>query len=236
VSVVLLLNRFFHGRTLMADGFVSGIDVSSNQGPVNWNAVSQSGVVFAFSRATIGGHQTDSQFAANWSGMRNAGIIRGAYHYFWPLTPWQDQVNNFTTAVPSLQPADLSPALDLEEAFLKTDPNHDVWNDIPFDQRLPMIQSWLDKVEQALGMKPIIYTRQNFIANLLGNGVPQIANSLLWIAHYGVSQPSVPDVWNSWAFWQYTDSGKLEGIDGKVDLDYFNGSANDLQAITVGSR
>ncbi len=217
----------------MAVGFVQGIDVSSNQGKVDWSGVSQADVSFAFARATIGGHQTDSQFAVNWSGMSDAGLVRGAYHYFWPLTAWQGQANNFVAAIGKLHSGDLPPALDLEEAIVKSDPQkHDVWNDVLPDQRLPMILNWLRAVEQALGMKPVIYTRQNFIENLLGDGIQQLTDSLLWIAHYGVLQPNVPANWASWTFWQNTDGGTINGVTGKVDLDNFNGSANDLRAFT----
>lgn len=216
--------------------FVQGIDVSSNQGLIDWNAVSQSGVLFAFARSTIGGHKTDSQFATNWSGINKAGLIRGAYHYFWPQTPWQDQASNFINAVGALQTGDLPPALDLEESFLKGDPTHDVWSDVPLDQRLPIIQNWLSKVEEALGIAPIIYTRQNFIANLLGDGVQELANSLLWIAHYDVAQPAFPPGWKSWTFWQHSENGKIAGIKGSVDLDNFNGSETDLRALTKGGE
>jgi lysozyme len=216
----------------MPNAFVRGIDVSSNQGDIDWNAVSQSDLGFAFSRATIGGHQTDSQFRDSWNGIRNFALMRGAYHYFWPLTPWQEQATNFTGAVGALESGDLPPVLDLEEAFLKTDPHHDVWADITYDERLPMIQNWLNEVLLELGMRPIVYTRQNFIERLLGDGVEAISDSLLWIEHYDVPEPRIPKVWSSWHFWQQTDTGEVDGIRGHVDLDGFSGSAADLRALS----
>ena len=216
----------------MSLAFVEGIDVSSNQENLDWGAVSKTGVSFVFARASAGGHQTDSQFATNWSGISDAGLIRGAYHYFWPLTPWQDQAANFIKAVGSLQVGSLPPALDLEEAVAKNDPRkRDVWNDVPANRRLLIIQNWLDRVEQALNTKPMIYTRQNFIENLLGNGVVTLAEYPLWIAHYDVLEPAVPGIWVSWAFWQYSEKGVVEGIKGNVDRNRFNGSLDKLQAL-----
>jgi lysozyme len=93
-----------------------------------------------------------------------------------------------------------------------------------------MIQNWLRTVEQAFGIKPVIYTRQNFIEGLLGDGVQELEDYPLWIAHYDVQQPSVPASWTSWNFWQYTETGSVQGVNGNVDRDKFNGSLGDLQA------
>ncbi len=214
----------------MANGFVRGIDVSTHQGQVNWSAVSQIGISFAFARATIGVQQTDARFAINWKGIRTAGLRRGAYHYFGPATPRQDQARHFVNIVGTLQSGDLPPALDLEEAFLKNNPKHDVWSDVPTDQRLLMIRNWLGAVETAMGVMPIIYTQKNFIEPLLGDGVQQLPDSPLWIAHYGVTQPQFPSAWATWTVWQNSDRGNVNGVTGNVDLDNFNGSAEDLAA------
>ncbi|HET8922560.1 MAG TPA: GH25 family lysozyme [Candidatus Acidoferrum sp.] len=217
----------------MTNQFIEGIDVSSNQGQVDWERVAGAGKAFAFARATVGGHIADSQFATNWQGISDAGMLRGAYHFFWPLTPWKEQAENFIKTVGALNPGDLPPVLDLEEAIPKSDQlKRDVWNDIPANQRLSIIQNWLDEVEQALGMQPMIYTRQNFIEPLLGDGVKALATSGLWIAHYNVAQPSTPSSWTSWTFWQYSETGSIDAVHGNVDCDRFAGSQDDLQGLT----
>jgi lysozyme len=218
----------------MTNQFMEGIDVSSNQGQVDWPTVKRAGKAFAFARATVGGHQLDSQFTTNWQRMRDAGIIRGAYHFFWPSTPWQDQVDLFTKTVGTLHPGDLPPALDLEEAMSKGDiSKHDTWQDVGIDQRISVVQNWLDAVQQAVGLRPIIYTRQNFIEPLLGAGITSLVTSELWIAHYKVVTPRTPSTWASWTFWQYLDSGNVDGVHGNVDCNRFNGSQEDLQNFTM---
>lgn len=94
-----------------------------------------------------------------------------------------------------------------------------------------MIQNWLNAVEQTVGTKPVIYTRQNFIEGLLGDGIQELADYPLWIAHYDVQQPTLPASWSSWSFWQYTEKGAVRGIIGNVDRNKFNGSLNDLKAL-----
>ncbi len=214
----------------MANQFIEGIDVSSNQGQVDWTAVKLAGKEFGFARATIDGHQLDSQFTTNWQRMRDAGIIRGAYHFYWPSTPWQDQAELFIKTMGSLYPGDLPPALDLEEAIAKRDSSkHDAWQDVAVDQRLSAVHNWLDAVQQALGLRSMIYSRQNFIEPLVGDGITTLAPSGLWIAHYKVAAPSIPSTWASWTFWQYLDSGNVDGVHGNVDCDRFNGLQKDLQ-------
>ena len=63
---------------------LSGIDVSHHQGDVDWNAVGQAGIAFAFAKSTEGDTFQDPQFGTNCAGMKEAGIIRGAYHFFRP--------------------------------------------------------------------------------------------------------------------------------------------------------
>lgn len=213
---------------------VEGLDISVHQGAIDWSAITQSELNFVYVRATIGGRQLDPHFSANWSAVGDTGLIRGAYHFFWPLTAWQDQSNNFVNSLGALETGDLPPALDLEEAIDANDPQrHDCWLDVPADQRLPMIQNWLNAVERAVGCKPVIYTRQNFIEGLLGGGVQQLADHPLWIAHYDVQQPVFPHNWASWNFWQYTEKGSVRGINGYVDRDRFNGSLSDLRTMTM---
>jgi lysozyme len=153
----------------MRDSVVSGIDVSSHQGIVDWDAVSKTGTSFAFVRATLGAHSADKQFAGNWARIRAAGLTRGAYHFFWPLASATEEAEHFIETGGNLQPGDLPPGLDLEEAVLQQNPQQDVWTTVPLDNRLPMILGWLATVEHAYGLKPAIYSRRNFLESLLGD-------------------------------------------------------------------
>ena len=60
---------------------VQGIDVSEFQGSINWTAVKNAGIKFAFIRVSDGTYQ-DPNFASNWAGAKAAGILRGAYQFF----------------------------------------------------------------------------------------------------------------------------------------------------------
>ena len=59
---------------------LKGINVSQNQGTINWGKVSQSGVQFVMARASYGKDGRDGYFAANVNGAKRHGLEAGAYH------------------------------------------------------------------------------------------------------------------------------------------------------------
>src|SRR5215467_14678034 len=89
---------------------VNGIDVSHFQGSIDWEEVAAQGIGFAFVKATDG-LGTDPAFATNWSGANQAGILRGAYHFFRPKLSAIDQAKHFCEVVESLGVRDLPPVL-----------------------------------------------------------------------------------------------------------------------------
>src|SRR5208337_3723546 len=74
--------------TRSAEYAVHGVDVSKYQGNVDWQAVKEAGVAFAYIKATEGGDGADPKFLRNWAGAKIAGIPRGAYHFvYWCRQP-----------------------------------------------------------------------------------------------------------------------------------------------------
>lgn len=211
--------------------FLAGIDVSHFQGDVDWPAVVAGGVAFAYAKATDGGTGTDAKFAANWAAMKAAGVVRGAYHFFRPATSAEAQADHFVQVVGALAPGDLPPVLDIEET--KTANSPEQWAAIDAATRLNLVTTWLDRVEQALGIQPVLYTRRGFLQQYFPDTGP-LTDHLLWVAHY-TSQPApaVPPGWDDWTFWQYSENGNASGIAGNVDLDRFKGALEDLQGITL---
>lgn len=77
-------------------------------------------------------------------------------------------------------------------------------------------KAFLTELERLTGVKPIIYTGNSFA----GNFDMGLSGYDLWIARY--SNTKVPDdqpAWKTWDIWQYSDSGKVPGIAGNVDLN-----------------
>jgi GH25 family lysozyme M1 (1,4-beta-N-acetylmuramidase) len=118
----------------------------------------------------------------------------------------------------------MKPALDLETPFAGLKPAElRIW-----------ARTWLDRVKRALGARPIIYTNTTSWA-LLGDPTSFArAGHPLWVANWDVPVPLVPaDNWagQSWRIWQHRSDGRLDGINGRVDLDWLRGG---WRGVTMG--
>jgi lysozyme len=220
---------------------ILGIDIS-NLNPklsvAEWMTVAKSNkVTFAFAKASEGGTWKDSDFADNWHGMKAAGIIRGAYHFFRPLKDVDEQVDNFLSMLPKLEVGDLPPALDLENFPEEVQAQ---WESIgSVDERIRRAKDCLEKLESALGIKPIIYTGPSFWQELMDN-TEALVEYPLWIANYVADyqnkEPIVPA--NNWGgkgytMWQFTEKGTVLGVRGVVDRNIFKGNLSKLIDLTV---
>ncbi len=192
-----------------------GIDISKWQGNIDWQKVKADGYSFAFAKATEGTTYVDPTFQANWQGMEAAGLVRGAYHFFWPTLDPVTQAEHFVQTV-SPDATSLPPVLDLEKATILD----------PAALR-EKVKAWLDKVESLTGRKAIIYTGSWYWnPHMLVNGqAPGWTGDYdLWVASYTTAaQPAMPTGWSTWTLWQHTDHGIVDGISGHVDLDWYNG-------------
>jgi lysozyme len=182
---------------------VLGIDVSHFQGVVDWPAVAGAGIDFAFIKATEGLGDVDPRFGQNWQESRAAGLLRGAYHFLHPDLDAKQQAAHFL-AVASLDADALPPALDVE-----------VTNGVAPAGVSACVETWLDTVVAALGCKPVVYTDPWFWRQHVG---ADLATYPLWLACYA-PQAQLPPGWQSWTFWQHSQSGQVAGIAGPVDLD-----------------
>lgn len=192
----------------------TGIDVSHFQGTVNWQEVAASGAVFAFAKATQGITYVDPQLAVNWPAMKDAGLLRGAYHFYEPADDPHSQAQHFLSTV-KLEPGDLPPVLDVE-----------INGGVSSQQLWSGVATWLQAVQTATGRQPIVYTAPGF----WNSNSPDLALTSypLWLADYA-SQPTLPHGWSAWQLWQHSQTGTVAGVSGSVDLDLFNGTAQQLR-------
>lgn len=198
-----------------------GIDVSYYQGDIDWHAVAASGVVFAWVRVSHSTNFEDPKFAANLAGARAAGIHTGVYQYFEPSQDPIAQADLLLDKLGPLMPGDMPPMIDVESQ----DP-------VAPGAYADAIQAWLDHIEQATGVVPFIYTGYYYWNDNVASDA--FAGYPLWIANYGATCPLVPDAWATWTMHQYCDCGDVPGIAGNVDVDKFNGTADELLGYAVG--
>ena len=194
---------------------VFGIDISHYQGEVDWNelqkAEEQFPLQFIFIRATAGKDSKDSRFKSNWKNAGENGYIRGAYHYYRPDENALLQAEHFIKTV-KLGKGDLPPVLDIEK--------------IPRGQSMDSLkvglQRWLDKVEGHYKMRPILYSGESFFNDFLKT---EFSSYTMWIANYSFFEE---DIKPEWQFWQFTDQARINGVDGNVDVNIYNGRLEEL--------
>ncbi len=204
-----------------------GVDVSHHQGNINWEkVVASSNVYFAMIKASDG-QTIDNKFQINWKNAQGAGLACGAYHFWLPQVTGKKQAETLIRQIGFLQKGDLPPVLDIEDA------SHAKFTGLTTSNLENNIQEFLDTVQTKFGIAPIIYTNPGFWKEKMKNST-KFSNYLLWIANYSPKdEPTLPGGWPTWEFWQLTDSGRVDGISGVVDLNIFNG---DLEALWLMAR
>ncbi len=201
---------------------MSGIDVSHFQQEIDWHQVHTVGIAFAFIKATDGTTVADRRFAIHWRQSKAARVLRGAYHFFRPQLDPEAQAKFFLERL-NEDYGELPPVLDVES--LSTG--------ISSEQVIAGAKRWIDFISAVIHRKAILYTGSAFWRNTLRNSTA-LADCPLWVAHYTSGpNPLVPSAWPKWTFWQFSQRGKMAGIEGFVDLDVFNGTAAELEAFCM---
>lgn len=204
------------------DGYaIHGIDVSRHQQRINWQQVATmkskgKSIQFCFIKATQGNYRTDDYFDRNWRKSKEAGLIRGAYHYFDPRVSGEIQAIYFLRNYES-ESGDLPPVLDVEEQ-----------NNIHPSIIRSEVKKWLDYVKKKTGVQPLIYTNTKFYRNILGESFDEYP---FWVAHY--HDGDEPRVYRQWHFWQHSESGNVNGIKGKVDFNVYSGDSLSFDKIRI---
>ncbi len=201
------------------EGFgVHGIDVSHYQKRIDWNLVEDQPLDFVFVKATEGLSYKDSLFCRNWTELNNRNLIKGAYHFYYPQLDPVLQAQNFIETV-ELQKGDLPPVLDFEVVQRQSK-----------KEIVKGLKEWSTEIEEAYDIKPIIYTNLKMYNKYIKG---DFDGYKVWIARYNDIAPDMPFN-QGWDFWQYGNRGRVEGIEGDVDLNVFHGSLDDLQDYTLG--
>jgi lysozyme len=194
---------------------VLGIDVSHFQGKIDWKEVKDAGIHFVFDKATQGVNFLDPKYQDNILGAREAKLLHGSYHFYITKDDPKEQANFFLSKI-NHDPGDLPPVLDIEQGSLSENTSK--------EKLQTDLLVFLETIEKAIQVKPIIYTNHPFGDTYLTD--PKFGNYDLWIAEYGVSKPKIPKVWQErgWLIWQRTDRGTVEGLIGNVDHDILHES------------
>ena len=197
---------------------IHGVDVSHYQGEIDWDMLAAQDIQFAYIKATEGSSHVDDRFAENYREAKQTGLRVGAYHFFSFDSPGATQAEHFIETVEAFDGM-LPPVVDVEFYGNKEADPPD-----PEEVRT-QLQTYLDAVEEAYGLRPVIYATYESWELYIEN---QFDDYPLWIR----------DIWKrpetsiDWTFWQYTNRGRLKGLSGVepyVDLNVFKGTVDEWE-------
>lgn len=202
----------WHNEILASVYPVKGLDISNHQEIIQWELIEKK-YKFVFIKATEGSDFQDKYFERNWNEAQEKGLLTGAYHYFTTESSGLEQAKNFTTVVKKQQRM-LPPVVDVEvnakdkEKFQKE------------------LKDFISYIEKYYGQKPIIYTMRPYYNFFIQEKFDEYGLWMRDIIKYPVLKND-----KKWKFWQYSNRGRVKGINGYVDLNCFNGSYEELKKL-----
>ena len=187
---------------------IKGIDVSVHQGKIDWSKVKQSPAKFAILRAGYGKeyYQKDLRFDENYSGCKGNGIPVGAYWYSYARS-----------ADDAGREAEVCLEIIKRKSF-----EYPIYYDIEDKSQITLGQSALEAIAEtfcsrlkAAGYLVGLYSYTSFLEE---NFSPDFLSRYeLWIARTNVESPDFP---YPYGMWQYSHTGRINGIETNVDLNY----------------
>ncbi|MEU7071490.1 lysozyme [Streptomyces narbonensis] len=204
-----------------------GVDVSSHQGNVAWSTLWNSGVRWAYVKATEGTYYKNTYFTQQYNGSYDIGMIRGTYHFATPdTTTGAAQADYFVNNGGgwSKDGKTLPGVLDIEwnpygaTCYGKTQSGMVTW-----------IRDFLNRYKYRTGRDAVIYTATSWWTQCTGNYSGFATTNPLWIARYASTVGELPAGWQYYTMWQYTSTGPTVG-----DHNRFNGDYSRVQALANG--
>ncbi len=192
---------------------VLGIDVSKWQKEIDWDKVKNEGVDFAIIRCGYRGSVTgslveDPYFEQNIKGAQAAGIKVGVY-FFTQAVNEVEAVEEASMVVSLVRDYELQYPVFIDTEGAGGNGRADSLN---VEERTAVCEAFCTTVKNA-GLEAGVYASRNWYNNkLTANTLESYA---IWLAEYR----SVPLYQGYYQMWQYTSKGKINGINGNVDLN-----------------
>lgn len=192
----------------------TGVDVSSYQGDIDWNAVREAGAEFAIVRVGFRGYGTgaiveDSRFLQNVQGAKAAGLEVGVYFYSQALTEAEAEEEALFT-LERVQALGLTGPVAYDLEFYTAD---EARTDALTGQQATLNAAAFCQVLETAELRSVVYMNGHWSGAMYD--LDALADWPIWYAGYG--QP--PTLERGVLLWQYTEEGTLPGITGPVDMD-----------------
>lgn len=185
-----------------------GIDISEWQGDIDFAEVKDSGIDIVYIKSSEGSRYIDPYFRSNYNSAKENNLNIGFYHFLTARTEAEaiNEARFFSSVINGLD-VDCRLAMDFE-----------VFNGLSLTQINDISLAFLSEVENLTGKEVVVYSDA---FNARATFSSRIASEYpVWVAEYGSSEPENGQ-WSAWIGFQYTNQGRVSGISGFVDRDYF---------------
>lgn len=192
-----------------SDNIYDGIDVSEWQGKIDFAEVAKSGIDVVYIRASEGTDYIDPYFKENYEEARRNELRTGFYHYVTARTTEEakKEAEFFVSNIKGTEP-DCKLAMDFE-----------VFGNLSKSEINEISKVFLETVSNLSGKECIIYSDAYNASETFDEELAK--KYAIWVADYFVEEPADNGKWSSWVGFQYSDIGRINGIEGNVDRDYF---------------
>lgn len=185
-----------------------GIDVSHHNGVIDWAKVAKdTNIVFVYIKATTGATHLDNRYKTNIKEARKNGLKVGSYHFLTSYSSAHAQFENFKKQVKRSE-QDLIPMVDVEAELGK-------WTR---EQVQDSLLVFMRLCKSYYGKYPLVYGSQTSYNKYCA---PRFNKFHLMIANYNGKAPVI-DGAGHYSIWQYTERGKVAGINHPVDKSRFH--------------
>lgn len=192
-----------------SDEIYNGIDVSEWQKIINFREVKEAKIEVVYIKATQGNDYIDPYFERNYQEAKENGLKIGVYHFLTAKNTEEakDEADFFASVI-SKKKIDCRLAMDFE-----------VFGDLTKKEINEISKVFLERVEEKTKKEMIIYSDSSNAKDIFDE---ELARKYpIWVAEYGVREPSNNGKWETWVGFQYADNGRIKGIIGFVDKDYY---------------
>ena len=194
---------------------MTGIDVSKWQYDINWNKVAASGVDYAIIRlgyrgtAEAGNCAMDPYYEQNIKGALDAGLQVGVYYFTQAITV-EEAIEEANIVIDALKGYNITFPVVYDTEYREGGRANDLSN----AERTACAKAFCDTI-LAAGYTPVIYSSTNWA--ILNLNLEELQGYDLWYAYYG--EPENLYLPYEYTMWQYTDTGRVNGIETNVDLN-----------------
>ena len=188
-----------------------GIDVSNWQGYINYAEVRNAGIQVVYIKASQGTNIKDAYFDINYENAKANGLRVGFYHYLTATTTQQavEEANHFVSVISGKIP-DCKLVLDYE-----------TFGGVEREEINNIARTFMQRVEELTNKEVILYSDLSNARNTFDTSLAE--DYELWIAYYENRNNliNIETSWNTYIGIQYTDRGRVNGINGSVDRDLY---------------